>query len=79
MSQHKADHHLFINGALIDADGGATYDAINPATEEIFGPVLEVIPFENDDDAVHIANDSIYGLSGSVISASPSRAMKVIG
>lgn len=47
------------------------------AQEEIFGPVLVVIPFENDDDAVRIANDSIYGLSGSVISASPSRAMRV--
>ena len=34
------------------------------AQEEIFGPVLAVIPFEDDDDAVRIANDSIYGLSG---------------
>ncbi len=47
------------------------------AQEEIFGPVLVVIPFEDDDDAVRIANDSTYGLSGAVISASPERAMKV--
>ncbi|TKD13041.1 aldehyde dehydrogenase family protein [Polyangium fumosum] len=47
------------------------------AKEEIFGPVLVVIPFEDDEDAIRIANDSIYGLSGSVISASPERAMKV--
>jgi aldehyde dehydrogenase (NAD+) len=47
------------------------------AQEEIFGPVLVVIPFEDDDDAVGIANDSPYGLSGAVISASPERAMKV--
>ena len=47
------------------------------AQEEIFGPVLVVIPFEDDDDAIRIANDSPYGLSGAVISASSERAMKV--
>jgi aldehyde dehydrogenase (NAD+) len=47
------------------------------AREEIFGPVLSVIPFENDEDAVRIANDSEYGLSGGVISASHERAMRV--
>jgi acyl-CoA reductase-like NAD-dependent aldehyde dehydrogenase len=36
------------------------------AQEEIFGPVLCVIPFEDTDDAIRIANDSIYGLSGAV-------------
>jgi aldehyde dehydrogenase (NAD+) len=47
------------------------------AQEEIFGPVLVVIPFEDDDDAVAIANDSIYGLSGSVASASEERSLAV--
>lgn len=47
------------------------------AQEEIFGPVLVVIPFESDDDAVAIANDSIYGLSGSVASGSDERALAV--
>jgi aldehyde dehydrogenase (NAD+) len=47
------------------------------AQEEIFGPVLVVIPFEDDDDAVRIANDSIYGLSGAVTSASEERALSV--
>lgn len=47
------------------------------AQEEIFGPVLVVIPFDDDDDAVRIANDSIYGLSGSISSASEERAMAV--
>jgi len=47
------------------------------AQEEIFGPVLCVIPFEDDDDAVRIANDSIYGLSGSVTSADLDRALSV--
>jgi aldehyde dehydrogenase (NAD+) len=49
------------------------------AQEEIFGPVLVVIPFEDDDDAVRIANDSIYGLSGGVTSAIFERAMAVAG
>jgi aldehyde dehydrogenase (NAD+) len=47
------------------------------AQEEIFGPVLVVIPFEDDDDAVRIANDSDYGLSGGVSSGDFERAMKV--
>jgi aldehyde dehydrogenase (NAD+) len=47
------------------------------AREEIFGPVLVVIPFEDDDDAVRIANDNQYGLAGSVTSASDERALAV--
>ena len=47
------------------------------AQEEIFGPVLVVIPFEDDDDAVRIANESSYGLSGGVSSGSHERAMNV--
>ncbi len=47
------------------------------AQEEIFGPVLVVIPFEDDDDAVRIANESEYGLSGGVSSGDLDRAMAV--
>jgi aldehyde dehydrogenase (NAD+) len=47
------------------------------AREEIFGPVLVVIPHDGDDDAVRIANDSDYGLSGSVDSGSLERAKAV--
>jgi aldehyde dehydrogenase (NAD+) len=47
------------------------------AQEEIFGPVLVVIPFEDDEDAIRIANDSDYGLGGGVASASLERAMKI--
>jgi aldehyde dehydrogenase (NAD+) len=47
------------------------------AQEEIFGPVLVVIPFEDDDDAVRVANDSQYGLAGAVTSASEERALAV--
>ncbi len=46
------------------------------AQEEIFGPVLSVITYRDDDDAVRIANDSIYGLSGGVF-GSPDRARAV--
>jgi aldehyde dehydrogenase (NAD+) len=47
------------------------------AREEIFGPVLTVIAHDGDDDAVRIANDSAYGLSGTVFSADPDRAAGV--
>lgn len=47
------------------------------AQEEIFGPVLVAIPFDNDEHAIHIANDSIYGLSGAVFSDDEQRAIRV--
>jgi aldehyde dehydrogenase (NAD+) len=47
------------------------------AQEEIFGPVCSVITYEDEDDAVRIANDSIYGLSGAVCGADDDRAMAV--
>jgi aldehyde dehydrogenase (NAD+) len=47
------------------------------AQEEIFGPVLCVIPYENDDDAVRVANNSIFGLSGGVYSASSERSLAI--
>jgi len=47
------------------------------AQEEVFGPVLAIIPHDGDDDAARIANDSIYGLSGAVYSGSDERALAV--
>jgi betaine-aldehyde dehydrogenase len=47
------------------------------ATEEIFGPVACVIPFADEREAVEIANDTIYGLSGSIWSRDGARALRV--
>src|SRR4029079_900789 len=47
------------------------------ATEEIFGPVACVIPFTDEADAVRIANETIYGLSGSIWSRDGARALRV--
>ncbi len=57
---------------LADVDPDATI-----AQEEIFGPVLTVTPYETVDDAVAIANNSIYGLSGEVSGADLDRALDV--
>ncbi|GAB2972394.1 aldehyde dehydrogenase family protein [Saccharothrix stipae] len=47
------------------------------AQEEIFGPVLSVMPYADEDDAVRIANSTIYGLGGAVFSADTDRALAV--
>jgi aldehyde dehydrogenase (NAD+) len=57
---------------FVDVDPDATI-----AQEEIFGPVLSVLRYKDDDDAVRIANNSEYGLSGAVNSASLDRALGV--
>jgi aldehyde dehydrogenase (NAD+) len=55
---------------------GAAEDAA-VVQDELFGPVLVVQPHDGDDDAVRIANNSIYGLSGAVLSGDRARALAV--
>jgi 1-pyrroline-5-carboxylate dehydrogenase len=70
----KSEGRLLTGGTSPDGDGyfvrPTVIADIEPSAkifqEEIFGPVLAVIPYEDDDDAVRIANDSRYGLSGAV-------------
>jgi acyl-CoA reductase-like NAD-dependent aldehyde dehydrogenase len=67
------DKGFWVNPTLfIDVDNAMTI-----AQEEIFGPVLAVIPFEDEEDAIRIANDSIYGLAGNVMSGSLERSLAV--
>jgi aldehyde dehydrogenase (NAD+) len=47
------------------------------AREEIFGPVLSIIGYKNEDDAVRIANDTPYGLAGYVSSGDVERARRI--
>lgn len=46
-------------------------------TEEIFGPIAAIIPFDGEEEAVRLANDTIYGLSGSIWTSDISRALRV--
>ena len=47
------------------------------AREEVFGPVLAVLPYDGEDDAVRLANDTVYGLAAGVFSGDRERALRV--
>ncbi|MDV6264745.1 aldehyde dehydrogenase family protein [Rhodococcoides yunnanense] len=67
------DRGYFIQPTVFaDVDSSMTI-----AQEEIFGPVLVIIAFDDDDDAIRIANDSAYGLSGFLFGSDPARLEKV--
>jgi acyl-CoA reductase-like NAD-dependent aldehyde dehydrogenase len=73
MGGKKVDPGFFYTPTLL---AGVDPDS-EIAQDEAFGPVLAVIPHDGDDDAVRIANNSIYGLSGAVYSADEQRAIAV--
>jgi acyl-CoA reductase-like NAD-dependent aldehyde dehydrogenase len=56
---------------------GKVKNSMAIAQEEIFGPVLSIIPYKDEEEAVRIANDSPYGLAGAVWSGDEARAQKV--
>ncbi|MBL7500285.1 aldehyde dehydrogenase family protein [Frankia sp. CNm7] len=67
------DKGFYVKPTLfVDVDNAMTI-----AQEEIFGPVLVVIPFEDEEDAIRIANDSVYGLAGNVMAGSVQHALAV--
>jgi acyl-CoA reductase-like NAD-dependent aldehyde dehydrogenase len=70
--QGRTKGHWVKPTLFVDVDNSMTI-----AREEIFGPVLAVIPYEDEDDALRIANDSDYGLAGMVMSGDVDRAAAV--
>ncbi|MGU3498575.1 aldehyde dehydrogenase family protein [Mycobacterium sp. C31M] len=69
---HLAGGHFVAPTVVVGADPASAI-----AQDEVFGPVLVLIPFDDDDEAVRLANDSSFGLAGAVMSNSPERAMGV--
>jgi len=68
----KGEGYFIAPTCFVDVD-----NSMRIAQEEIFGPVLVVIPFKDDEDAIRIANDSSYGLGGAVSSGDEARAMHI--
>jgi aldehyde dehydrogenase (NAD+) len=72
LPEHLRGGHYVAPTVIVGVDNSAVI-----AREEVFGPVLVVMPFDDDDEAVRIANDSAYGLAGAVMSRSTERGMNI--
>jgi len=69
----KLKKGFFVEPTIFESD-----NTVRVAREEIFGPVVSVIPFKNEDDAVRIANDTPFGLAAAVWSRDIFRCMRVV-
>ena len=72
LPEHLRGGHYVAPTVIVGVDNSSAI-----AQEEVFGPVLIVLPFDDDDEAVRIANDSAYGLAGAVMSRSMERGMNI--
>jgi aldehyde dehydrogenase (NAD+) len=72
LPEHLRGGHFVQPTVIVGVDNSAPI-----AQEEIFGPVLVILPFDDDDEAVRLANDSSFGLAGAVMSRSMERGMSV--
>lgn len=72
LPEHLSGGHFVQPTVVVGVDNNAAI-----AQQEVFGPVLIMMPFDDDDEAVRIANDSAYGLAGAVISRSMDRGMNI--
>ncbi|MBI3223676.1 MAG: aldehyde dehydrogenase family protein [Mycolicibacterium cosmeticum] len=72
LPEHLTGGHFVAPTVIVGADPASAI-----AQDEVFGPVLVLIPFDDDDEAVRLANDSAFGLAGAVLSTSADRAMGV--
>jgi aldehyde dehydrogenase (NAD+) len=72
LPEHLSGGHFVQPIVIVDVDNSAAI-----AQQEVFGPVLIVMPFDDDDEAVRIANGSAYGLAGAVMSRSMERGMNI--
>ncbi|MCX5045358.1 aldehyde dehydrogenase family protein [Aldersonia sp. NBC_00410] len=72
LPEYLADGHFVAPTVITGVD-----NSVAIAREEIFGPVVVMMPFADDDEAVRLANDSDFGLAGAVMSASNDRGMRV--
>ncbi|HEY9265572.1 MAG TPA: aldehyde dehydrogenase family protein, partial [Mycobacterium sp.] len=72
LPEHLAGGHFVAPTVVVGVDNSAAI-----AQQEVFGPVVVLLPFDDDDDAVRIANDSAFGLAGAVMSRSAERGMSI--
>ena len=72
LPEHLAGGHFVAPTVVVRMDNSAAI-----AQQEVFGPVLVLLPFDDDDEAVRIANDSVFGLAGAVMSRSEDRGMTI--